>query len=151
LVPATFLLFAVLCVITFFRVKANFWVKAKVPETKYSKGPTQPARVKPVRRASDLVRQHDQRVELRGQLSNPSAEPKFDLVYGILCTSAPGSGAWLTALRPARQVRIRDRVDVDELVSRFVGGEMIKELALDYAISESSVKRLLRSRRRSEG
>jgi hypothetical protein len=28
------LLFAVLCVITFFRVKANFWVKAKVPETK---------------------------------------------------------------------------------------------------------------------
>ena len=33
---------------------------------KYSKDPTQPARVRPVRRASDLVRHHDQRVELRG-------------------------------------------------------------------------------------
>jgi len=33
---------------------------------KHSKGPTQPARVGPVRRASDLVRHHDQRVELRG-------------------------------------------------------------------------------------
>ena len=33
---------------------------------KHSKGPTLPARVGPVRRASDLVRHHDQRVELRG-------------------------------------------------------------------------------------
>jgi hypothetical protein len=33
---------------------------------KYSKDPTQPARVRPVRRASDLVRHHDRRVELRG-------------------------------------------------------------------------------------
>ena len=33
---------------------------------KYPEDPTQPARVRPVRRASDLVRHHDQRVELRG-------------------------------------------------------------------------------------
>jgi hypothetical protein len=33
---------------------------------KHAKGPTQPARVRPIRRASDLVRHHDQRVELRG-------------------------------------------------------------------------------------
>jgi hypothetical protein len=42
---------------------------------KHSKGPTLPARVGPVRRASDLVRHHDQRVELRG----------FDSLWKLSC------------------------------------------------------------------
>lgn len=48
------------------------------------------------------------------------------------------------ALRPARQLCIRDRVDVDELAREFVGGVVITELARRHAISQSSVKRLLR-------
>jgi len=50
------------------------------------------------------------------------------------------------ALRDPRQPRIRDAVDVDELVRLFMSGVMIKELAVSYGISESSVKRVLRAR-----
>jgi DNA-binding transcriptional regulator LsrR (DeoR family) len=42
-------------------------------------------------------------------------------------------------------VRIRDKVDVDQLVGHFADGATIKELAASYGISESSVKRLLRA------
>ena len=50
------------------------------------------------------------------------------------------------ALREARRPRIRDTVGVGELVRQFESGVMIRELAAQYAISESSVKRLLRAR-----
>jgi Mor family transcriptional regulator len=52
------------------------------------------------------------------------------------------------ALHRSRRPCIRDTLDVDELVSRFESGMMIKELAHGYSISQSSVKRLLRSQRR---
>ena len=48
------------------------------------------------------------------------------------------------ALRGPRLRRIRETVDVDELVSQFRAGRMIKELAEQYGISRSSLKRLLR-------
>lgn len=83
-------------------------------------------------------------VELRGQLSNPSSRELVDLVDLRLRRPAPADDACHPALSPARQVRIRDRLDVEELVRRFANGAMIKELAQEYSISESSVKRLLR-------
>jgi DNA-binding CsgD family transcriptional regulator len=44
-------------------------------------------------------------------------------------------------------------VDVEELAARFADGDMIKELARQHSISESSVKRLLRATgvRRGQG
>jgi hypothetical protein len=85
-------------------------------------------------------------VELRGQLSNPSIKHGVDLVEALLSRSEPCGGADHPALRTLRQVVIRDKVDMDELAWQFVHGMRIKDLAASYAISESSVKRLLRSR-----
>jgi histone H3/H4 len=49
------------------------------------------------------------------------------------------------AKHAARRPPIRESVDAEELVQQFRAGRMIKELVADYSISESSVKRLLRS------
>jgi uncharacterized protein (DUF433 family) len=53
-------------------------------------------------------------------------------------------------MRGARAPHIRDVVDVDELVQRFRHGATIRQLTQEYAISKSSVKRLLRAANRSE-
>jgi hypothetical protein len=84
-------------------------------------------------------------VDLRGQLSNPSAQSEFNLVEVLLSRSEPCGEACNPALRGERHVRIRDKVDVDQLVGHFADGATIKELAASYGISESSVKRLLRA------
>ena len=85
-------------------------------------------------------------VDLRGQLSNPSARETVDLASGLVTRPPEVETACHLALRAARQPHIRDTVDVDELVRGFASGATIKELAARYAISESSVKRLLRGR-----
>ena len=63
----------------------------------------------------------------------------------LLSRSEPCGEVCSPALRGERQVRIRDRVDVGELVRRFANEATIKELAASYGISESSVKRLVRA------
>jgi hypothetical protein len=83
-------------------------------------------------------------VELRGQLSNHEARDKVDLVDDLVTRPTQAQLASHAALRDARQPCIRDAVDVDELASQFTAGAMIKDLAARYAISESTVKRLLR-------
>ena len=78
-------------------------------------------------------------------MSNPCIKDGVDLVEALLSRSEPCGEACSVALRGERQVRIRDRVEVGELAIRIANGAMIKELALSYGISESSVKRLLRA------
>jgi hypothetical protein len=85
-------------------------------------------------------------MDLRGQLSNPAVRDKVDLVDALVTRPPGGQSASHVALRDARRPSIRDTLDVEEMAQRFVGGSSIKELALAYAISESSVKRLLRAR-----
>jgi len=82
-------------------------------------------------------------VELRGQLSNPSTKQGLDLAADVLDHDQAPSAYHAALSHPAS--RIRDVVDVDELVLQFTHGVMIKELARELAISESSVKRLLRT------
>jgi hypothetical protein len=85
-------------------------------------------------------------VELRGQFSNPSARDKVDLGEVSLSRSGPAKEVHDPALHGPRRPCTREVVDVDKLVQRFVAGEIIKNLAKEYATSESSVKRLLRAR-----
>jgi hypothetical protein len=78
-------------------------------------------------------------------LSNPSARDKVDLVDALMARAPAPQSACHQAIHDARHPHIRDTVDVDELARRHLSGQTIKELAGTYSISESSVKRLLRS------
>jgi hypothetical protein len=86
-------------------------------------------------------------VDLRGQLSNRPTRANLDFAAASL---SPGPGTsrsvYHAAMHESRLGRISARVDVEELVRCFADGAMIKELAAKHAISESTVKRLLRSR-----
>ena len=91
------------------------------------------------------MRCEDLGVELRGQLSNPEVRERLELAEAGLGRSETAGGSCSRALRGSRLPRIRDRLDVDRMMAQFDAGVMIKELAACYGISESSVKRLLRS------
>jgi len=69
---------------------------------------------------------------------------KVDRAEVVLRASRPPSTCH-DALHEARRPCIADRVDVDVLVNHFLNGSIIKDLAGEYEISESSVKRLLRA------
>jgi hypothetical protein len=86
-------------------------------------------------------------------LSNRTIQERVDLVDELMVRPLVAPQACHQALRVARQPCIRDRVDVEELAARFADGDMIKELARQHSISESSVKRLLRATgvRRGQG
>jgi hypothetical protein len=84
-------------------------------------------------------------VDLRGRLSNPSAREQVDLVADLMTQLHRRQTGSHVALREARRPCVRDTVDVGELVRQFVAGSLIKDLAAGYAISESSVKRILRA------
>ena len=87
-------------------------------------------------------------VDLRGQFSNHMAKETVDLVEVVLTRPQVASQtACHQAFREARQLRIREVVDAEELARQFTIGTTIKELAVRHSISESSVKRLLRANR----
>ncbi len=79
-------------------------------------------------------------------MSNRTVRAQVDLAEALVTRPTEGRSAYHQALCGARQPRIRDRVDMDEMVRKFANGAMIKDLAESYAIGESSVKRILRSR-----
>ena len=85
-------------------------------------------------------------MELRGQFSNPLTRKRVDVLVKVMDCGWTSGAAAEQALHEASKPRIQHVVDVDELVRCFRRGRKIKELAIDYAISESSVKRLLRER-----
>jgi hypothetical protein len=84
-------------------------------------------------------------VDLRGQLSNPLTCKRLDVVVKAVELGQGTDDAVEVAKHAARRPPIRESVDAEELVQQFRAGRMIKELVADYSISESSVKRLLRS------
>jgi hypothetical protein len=84
-------------------------------------------------------------VDLKGRLSNPSARQNVRLATDALDTDAsPRPLNDRTAVRDVRLAEIRSAVDEDELVRRFLAGTTLNALVDQYAISLSSVKRLLR-------
>jgi hypothetical protein len=85
-------------------------------------------------------------------LSNLLTRQKLDLVEQTLSGDPAPAEVARQALSGPRRALIRDVVDIDELLQQFADGMMIKDLVAKHAISESSVKRLLRvagARRRS--
>ena len=84
-------------------------------------------------------------MELRGQFSNHEARKIVDLAETAVTTHNTTRADIKAALSGSRQLQIKDRIDADELIRRFKHGVTISVLCAQFTISESSVKRLLRS------
>lgn len=85
-------------------------------------------------------------MELRGQFSNPLTRKHLDVLVEAVERGWRSDEVAEQALREPIRPHIRDMVDVDELVKRYLRGRMIRRLAVENTISESTVKRLLRAR-----
>lgn len=77
-------------------------------------------------------------------MSNPLTPKRLDVVVKATERGWTPEEPTHQALHAPARPRIRDVVDVDELARFFREGRMIKELAREYTISESSVNRILR-------
>jgi len=86
-------------------------------------------------------------VDLRGQFSNHVTRKIVDLAETAMALLSKGDSSVHAARSGPRQPQIKDRVDARQAAHRFVCGTTIRELATEYKVSESSMKRLLRAYR----